>query len=59
MLGSSKTPAAVIDLTIQRRTVIEQPFNSTISVANLSSGVYLVQLETSEGTLITRKIVKK
>ena len=47
----------VIDLS--GRTVIEQPFNSTISVANLSSGVYLVQLETSEGTLITRKIVKK
>ena len=47
----------VIDLS--GRTVIEQPFNSTISVANHSSGVYLVQLETSEGTLITRKIVKK
>ena len=49
--------AQAVDLS--GRTVIEQPFNSTISVANLSSGVYLVQLETSEGTLITRKIVKK
>ncbi|WP_221659183.1 discoidin domain-containing protein [Bacteroides salyersiae] len=41
------------------RTVIEQPFVPTIFVGNLLSGVYLVQLEAVDGTLITRKILKK
>lgn len=47
----------VVDLS--GRTVIEQPFSPATPIANLSSGVYLVQLETAEGILFTRKIVKK
>ena len=41
------------------QVLINQSFEPEVSVAHLSSGIYLVRLEAMDGTVIIKKIIKQ